>query len=141
MVLNLWVLGDRVLSWFLDMLQDYDALGSGWSGIVNGILFAAIDNKFDVMWLLGLRWILHKSLAWYWISFSSTCIMISFSLHIFSFYYLHRPLAISQGIVVVEVAVGLSMGVEHVVLIMEEAMVMVGEEGGYGMENRGVEYN
>ncbi|KAK9018176.1 hypothetical protein V6N11_001155 [Hibiscus sabdariffa] len=95
MVLNLWVLGDRVLSWFLDMLQDYDALGSGWSGIVNGILFAAI----------GI------------------------------------PLAISQGIVVVEVAVGLSMGVEHVVLIMEEAMVMVGEEGGYGMENRGVEYN
>ncbi|KAL4367430.1 hypothetical protein GQ457_05G026480 [Hibiscus cannabinus] len=38
-----------------------------------------------------------------------------------------RPLAISQGIVVVEVVVGLSMVAEHVVLIMEEAMT--GEVG------------
>ncbi|KAL4369289.1 hypothetical protein GQ457_05G026440 [Hibiscus cannabinus] len=43
------------------------------------------------------------------------------------------PLAISQGIVVV--AVGLSMVVVHVVLIMEEAMVMAGEVGAYDTEN------
>ncbi|KAL4367254.1 hypothetical protein GQ457_05G026630 [Hibiscus cannabinus] len=43
------------------------------------------------------------------------------------------PLVISQGIVVV--AVGLSMVVEHVVLIMEEAMVMAGEVGSYDTEN------
>ncbi|KAL4383787.1 hypothetical protein GQ457_15G029600 [Hibiscus cannabinus] len=50
--------------------------------------------------------------------------------------WMGRPLAISQGIVVVEVVVGLSIVVEHVVLIMEEAMVMAREVGAYGMENR-----
>ncbi|KAL4367342.1 hypothetical protein GQ457_05G026600 [Hibiscus cannabinus] len=40
---------------------------------------------------------------------------------------------VEAGIVVV--AVGLSMVVEHVVLIMEEAMVMAGEVGSYDTEN------
>lgn len=48
----------------------------------------------------------------------------------FSLQNLYRPLAISQGIVAVEVAGDLSMVVElEEVLIMEEAMVMVEEVG------------
>ncbi|KAK8675763.1 hypothetical protein V6N13_033826 [Hibiscus sabdariffa] len=39
------------------------------------------------------------------------------------------------GIVVLEVAMGLSMVVEHMVFIMEEAMVMAGEVGAYCTEN------
>ena len=48
----------------------------------------------------------------------------------FSFQYLYRPSVISQGIMAVEVGMDLFMVVEHVVvLIMEEAVVMLGGVG------------